>query len=86
LLGKQPDLNKTPYERGLILTGIIPQLAIPIQTLVSEYEVATYGMGTPDLASAKNASQNIQYLARRERFRRVLGGDYSSHHDENKAD
>lgn len=86
LLGKQPDPNKTPYERGLILTGIIPQLTNHIQTLVSEYEVATYGMGTPDLASAKNASQNIQYLARRERFRRVLGGDYSSHHDENKAD
>jgi transglutaminase-like putative cysteine protease len=73
-LGNRPNPNKTPKERAGIMASIIPDLNMPAQTLVNQYEIATYGISSPDLISAKVSSQQIKYLTFREVFRRRLGG------------
>lgn len=85
-LGKQQNLTKTPAERGLILSSIIPELDQQSRILVNEYEMATYGLKTPDIISAKGASKKIKYLAFREILRRSLGGNNSPHIDGIKED
>ncbi len=73
-LGSRPNPNKTPKERAGIMAGIIADLNMPAQTLVNQYEIATYGTSSPDIISAKVSSRQIKYFTFREILRRKLGG------------
>jgi len=73
-LGNQPNPNKTPRERAFLLASIIPELSNPALTLVNQYEIATYGILSPDIISAQVSSRQIRNLTFREYLRRLLGG------------
>ncbi|MBN1536556.1 MAG: transglutaminase domain-containing protein [Anaerolineales bacterium] len=85
-LGNLPNPNKTPRERAFILGNIIPELSKPAHTLVNQYELATYGISSPDIISAQVSSQQIQRLIFREYVRRLLGGSTPHLPEENNSD
>ncbi len=85
-LGNRPNPNRTPNERAMIMASIIPELGAQAQTLVNQYEIATYGLTPPDIVSAREASRQIRYLAYREVIRRSLGGNTSQPTHDNNSD
>lgn len=85
-LGNQPNPNKTPRERAFLLSSIIPELSNPAQTLVNQYEIATYGKLSPDIISAQVSVMQIRNLTFRENLRRFLGGNISHGDQVNNSD
>jgi hypothetical protein len=66
-LGKRPAPTDTPAERGAVLEGLLPVVAIPIRNLIAEYQVAIYSRGKGDETIAQRAGTEIRnqsYLAR----------------------
>jgi len=70
-LGRRPTPTDTPAERGATLEELLPVVAVPIRTLIAEYQVAIYSQRNGDEIVAQRAGSEIRkqsYLARIKRL------------------
>jgi transglutaminase-like putative cysteine protease len=62
-LGKEPELNDTPAERGIKLANILPAAEGMVMSLVKEYHLSTYSKRSPNQAIAREAGKEIRKLS-----------------------
>jgi transglutaminase-like putative cysteine protease len=71
-LGKPAGANHTPAERGVSLSGILPPVAEPTQSLIAEYQNVTYGQKRVDGFPAREAGWEIRKQSYLAMIRRLL--------------
>jgi transglutaminase-like putative cysteine protease len=71
-LGKPAASTDTPAERASHLAGLLPEASDPIQTLLVEYQLVTYGSQSANLANAQDAGREIRRASFLARFRQIL--------------
>jgi hypothetical protein len=71
-LGKPAASTDTPAERASNLSEVLPEASRPIQTLLVEYQLVTYGSRPANLANAQDAGREIRRASLLARVRRIL--------------
>jgi hypothetical protein len=72
-LGLHPEPKDTPSDRAESLTTILPSSKQPTNTLLAEYQVATYSSkGSVDIQTARKAGNEIRWLSFKELYNRVM--------------
>jgi hypothetical protein len=72
-LGLHPEPKDTPSDRAESLTTILPSAKHPTNTLLIEYQVATYSSkGSVDIQTARKAGNEIRWLSFKELYNRVM--------------
>lgn len=71
-LGRRPAATDTPAERAAALVDLLPEAAIPIQTLLLEYQAAIYSQSPGDAEVARLAGNQIRRLSFLALFQRLL--------------
>ncbi len=78
-IGIKPRPTETPSERVHALEEALPPTGIPAQTLLVEYQSATYSRDySPDLVSAQKASKEIRALSYRAWLQGLINGNRKS--------
>jgi transglutaminase-like putative cysteine protease len=62
-LGAKPTLDATPTERATLLTSLIPNMAVPVNSLLTEYQLGLYSRHPVDPKTARLASRKIRQLS-----------------------
>jgi hypothetical protein len=73
-LGNKPAPGLTPRERSTKLSAFIPETSLPGESLIREYEQASYGLKPPDTDKAKKAASEIKSLSLRKVIQNMLSG------------
>lgn len=72
-LGQHPEPKDTPSDRADSLTAILPSAKQPTNTLLTEYQLATYSSkGSVDIQTARKAGNEIRWLSFKELYNRVM--------------
>lgn len=72
-LGQHPEPKDTPSDRADSLAETLPSAKQPTNTLLKEYQLATYSSkGSVDIQSARKAGNEIRWLSFKELYNRVL--------------
>jgi transglutaminase-like putative cysteine protease len=72
-LGKPPDINETPYERGSKLASLLPGAEGIVMSLVKEYHLSVYSKRSPNLAIAREAGIQVRKLSFQARLNSFTG-------------
>ncbi len=72
-LGQHPEPKDTPSDRADSLTATLPSAKQPTNTLLTEYQLATYSSkGSVDIQTARKAGNEIRWLSFKELYNRVM--------------
>jgi transglutaminase-like putative cysteine protease len=69
-LGRSPQIQDTPAERAAALIEVLPIARWPIDTLLDEYQAATYSLHSADVEVAWQASTKIRKFSYQELIKR----------------
>ncbi len=63
-LGESPAVSATPAERAARVTKLLPEAEKPVNSLLAEYQKASYSSTPPDLDAARQSSNQLRLLTR----------------------
>ncbi len=64
-LGKRPLVSDTPAERARAVIQLIPEASQPVESLLAEYQNASFSQKIPDLRAARLSARQLRMLTRR---------------------